>query len=59
MSVDDPTEERVYMVSGKDAAGDMELFATSDLGRAEARYRAMLSRLKDVKRNYDWTGTDE
>ncbi len=55
MGIDSAHEERAYLVSGEDENGDFEMFASGDLGRADARYRDMCRRLKNVRRNYDWS----
>jgi hypothetical protein len=53
-----PEAELVYMVSGDDEQGDHTIFVTSDLGRAEARHRAMLHEFTNVRANWleDWEG---
>lgn len=50
---DDTKDERVYMVSGRDQLGDMEVFASASRERAEARLREMAQRLSDIRNNFD------
>ena len=45
-------DELVYMVTGVDENGDTHIFVTSDLGRAEARRRAVIADMTDVKVNW-------
>lgn len=44
--------ERVFMVHGTDANGDVHVFATDDRDRAETRLRAMREQFGDVMTNW-------
>lgn len=50
--------ERIFMIAGKDAHGDTEMFMTTDRGRADARYIEMVGRLHDVQKNDAWDTID-
>lgn len=45
-------DERVYLVTGIDEAGDNDLFTSDNRDRAEARYRRMLTTHTDVQANW-------
>lgn len=49
-------DERVYMIMGEDAAGDMHLVGTNDRARALAHYARMVETMANVQGNSAFMG---